>query len=155
MIYDGTDLKFKIIPQSELANLQEQDFHIIVKNKWGQILYGVAKGDCFEDEDGNFYFCLECVKRNVLHAYFKTWVDDDDYEKGSRTFTDQQYLCTVGACECGKSKPSSCQCDCECEHHIVSYMQVWTVNVEGKSYLVGSDGAFILTSDGKKIEFKK
>lgn len=151
MIYAGTDLKFKIIPQSDMVDLQEQDFRILVKNRWGQIIYDVEKNNSFEDEDGNFYFGLENAQANVLSAHFKTWVDDDDYEKGERALTDVQHLISVGQCDCQSGKTSSCGCN----EHIVSYMQVWTVNVEGKSYLVGSDGAFILTNDGKKIEFKK
>lgn len=151
MTYAGTDLKFMINPQLEKVDLHGQDFGIIVKNRWGQIIYNINKDNCFEDEDGNFYFCLENVGNNVLYAYFKTWFSDDDYEKGLRTITDQQHLYTVGKCH----QESAQDGNCNCKHHIVSYTQVWTVNVEGKSILVGADGAYILTKDGKTIEFKK
>ena len=151
MNYAGADLKFKIIPVSELLELGEQYFEISFKNRWGQSVYeAVKKDDCFRDEDGNYYFTMENVKNGVIYAFFTGAVDDDDYDKQEMVLTDQQKLTSVGVCGC--MEPEHCH---ECSEHIVRYEQVWTANVDGTPYLVGSDGAYILTNDGKRIPFIK
>lgn len=153
MIYAGTDLKFKIIPMSEVLDLEEQYFEIVLKNRWGKVMGTVEKDDCFVDEDGNYYFVIENVQPYVYYAYFASSIDDEDYIKQERVMTDMQELCKVDVrgCDCGCTNFASSSCHCE---HIVRYEQVWTVNVDGTPYLVGSDGAYILTSDGKRIPFK-
>ena len=151
MIYEGTDLKFRIIPKNEILNMDDMWFTISVKNRWGQVVYETDKDDCFRDSDGNYYFTMENVRNGVLNAIFTTGVYDEDYVKLERVFTDIRHLTSVGVCDCQTDDD-----ECECvENHIVAYEQVWTMNIDEGEYLVGSDGSFIITSDGMRIKFKK
>lgn len=154
MIFAGSDLKFRITAIIESFKVADNDFNVVVKNKWGQVKYVVEKDEMFTDDKGNYYFTLESVPAGVYYAIFTATVLDDDYDKLTRTVVDMQHLCSVsalGSCNCqGIDVSSTCNCD-----HKVGYEQVWTVNVDGGIYLAGSDGALILTEDGKRIQLKK
>ena len=145
-------MKFRIIPNSDLLDLGEQYFELLFKNRWGQVVSEtVKKGDCFKDDDGNYYFTIENVKNGLIYAFFTCAVDDEDFIKHEMVLTDYQRLTSVGVCEC-----MDAECDCECHSdHIVTYEQVWTVNIDGERFLVGSDGAYILTNDGNRIQFRR
>ena len=152
-------MKFRIIVNDENIDLTEQYFEIGLRNRWGQSLRDdegniivITSDDCFQDADGNYYFTVENVQNGIIHACFTAWADDDDYIKRQRVYSDVQHLASVGICECGDIVCSGQECRCG---HIVSYMQVWTVNEDDGIYLVGSDGAYILTSDDNRIKFPK
>lgn len=145
MAFPGTDLKFRITAQSRLADLQEQAFAVTVRDAYRRTVLSLEKDDCFRDADGRFYFTLENPRRGRYYAYFETAVEDEDYLKHERMLRDGCLLVEVGTCGCGTPR----QCGC----HLVSYEQVWTADVDGTPYLVGRDGEYILTSDGRRIPF--
>lgn len=151
MIYAGSDLKFKIVPHRDFLDLEEQDFTLEIRNGWWQVLATISKDSCFEDVDGNFYFTIDNVQRGELWALFSVTIEDEDYEKHNRVITDNQKICNVERCEC---MDAECYCECNSDH-IVTYEQVWTVNIDGERFLVGSDGAYILTNDGNRIQFRR
>lgn len=143
----GNDLKFRVWTDFSDFSMAEDNFSIIIKNRWGQAMATIQKDDCFRDTEGNYYFTLENVHTGVYFATFIAELDDDDYEKQTRIRTDIQYIVTVSTCCCNATTP---QCSCD---HQVHYEQVWTTDVDGTPYLVGRDGEYILTSDGKRIPF--
>lgn len=149
MNYAGSDLKFKVTTSYEDFSLADNDFEIVIKNRWGQVVATIKKDDCFSDDDGNFYFTVENVKNGVYFADFRGAIDDEDYVKQVAIVSDEQKIYEVGRCECGCAGTNT---GCKCEHK-VHYEQVWTANVDGGIYLVGKDGAYILTSDNKRIKF--
>ncbi|UKK52658.1 hypothetical protein [Prevotella sp. E2-28] len=148
MKYAGTDLKYKVTSTVEYLVLSDNDFTIAIKNRWGKVLYEIAKEDCFVDSDGNYYFTMENVPSGVFYAYFSGSIDDNDYEKSSRNVTDVQHLITIGGCDCKNYNNFGC-----CDSNIIQYEQVWTVNIDGEEYLCDRDGNAICTSDGNKIQF--
>ena len=150
MNYEGQDLKFKVTSEFPDFTLTDNYFEIVIKNRWGKVVYTIIKDDCFTDSDGNYYISIENVKNGVFYAFFKGEMDDDDFLKQTAVITDEQYIYSVGICDCGCETNIVGSCQCE---HKVHYEQVWTANIDGASYLVGSDGAYILTSDGKRICF--
>ena len=147
MIYAGTDLKYRITTSFEDFDLARDTFEIAIRNRWGQVKSTIKKDDCFYDSDGNYYFTVENVTNGVFFADFRGAYEDDDYDKQQRVVTDTQQLYEVGMCEC-----RSIYVPCECEHK-VRYEQVWTVSVDGGDYLADSEGRYIYTSDGKRIQF--
>lgn len=153
-IYQGMDLKFQVTTEWPDFQLTEDPFEIIVKDRYGRIVRDMKKDDLFWDSDGRYYFTLENVRRGIYYAYFKGDYEDDDYDKQRAVVTDYQKLLEV----------PSCVRDCPCENsnftssykccHKVHYQMVFTVSIDGDDYLCGSDGKYILTSDGKRICFK-
>lgn len=154
MIYAGTDLKFKVEIEFENFTISDDDFNIVVKNKWGQTRYTVEKDEMFTDEEGNYYFTLEAVSAGIYYAILTAQINDDDYDKMKRSIVDMQHLCnvsTLGACYCHTTPMCN---DCNCEHK-VSYEQIWTINLDDGTYLADKNGNLIYTSDGKRIQLKK
>ncbi len=139
MSYPGTDRKFMVTAEVQDFFLQEHDFRITVKNRFGQVKYRLTKGDCFFDSDGRYYFTLQAVQRQALTAVFEAFVPDDDYDKQVAVVTDVQRLVPA--------TPAP-------QRHKVHYQQVWTVSVDGDEYLADKDGKYILTADGKRIAFQ-
>lgn len=153
-IYPGMDLKIQVTTEFLDFHITDDDFEITIKNRWGQIKQTIKRDDCFWDADGRFYFTMENVKRGTYYAYFKGTYEDDDYDKQKATVTDYQPLVQVPDCGCNKSQTSNLQPQtCGCSHK-VHYQIVWTVSIDGDDYLAGSDGKYILTSDGCRIAFK-
>ena len=143
-IYPGMDLKIQV--QTEFLDFQitEDDFEITIRDQYGRIRQRIKREDSFWDSDGRFYFTMENVHRGTYYAYFRGQYEDDDYDKQKATVTDYQQLVVVPDCSCRK----------ECGCHKVHYQIVWTVSIDGDDYLCGSDGKYILTSDGCRIAFK-
>ena len=157
MIYSGSDLKFKVEATLDGFSMEDDDFNIVIKNKWGQIKFLVRKDDCFRDDNGGYYFTLEDVSSGTYFAYFTAHVPDDDYLKHIRNVVHKKFLYTVNSCGC-HIKYDECDCpqDCECHDGLkVVYKQFWTVNIDGEVYLVDKNGGYILTSEGNRIKFLK
>jgi tRNA U54 and U55 pseudouridine synthase Pus10 len=152
-IYPGMDLKFLVSTEFLDFHIEEDDFQIVIRNRWGQVKQIVHRDDCFWDTDGNFYFTMENVKKGEYFAYFMGTYEDEDYDKQKATVTDMQPLVTVPDCGCHSTPGPSPHRGGECCHK-VHYQIVWTVSIDGDEYLAGSDGKYILTSDGKRICFK-
>lgn len=148
------DVKYQVTTEWPDFQLTEDPFEIVVKDRFGRIVRNMKKDDLFWDSDGRYYFTLENVRRGIYYAYFKGDYEDDDYDKQRAVVTDYQKLLEV----------PSCVRDCHCENsnftpsykycHEVHYQMVFTVSIDGDDYLCGSDGKYILTSDGKRICFK-
>lgn len=149
MIYPGTDLKFHITATQPDFQLCEDPFEIRIKDQYGRLKQVVTKSDCFWDDQGEWYFVMENVKRGVYFAYFAGSYEDEDYDNDHRDFTDIQELCRVGYC--GGS--GGCGCGSRCKH-VVHYQQVWTVSIDGDDYLADVNGKYILSADNKRICFK-
>lgn len=152
MNYPGSDKKFKVTTTHPDFQLTEDDFRIVIRDRYGRPRQTVNKDDCFWDADGNYYFTVEDIRRGVYFAFFKGSYEDDDYDKQRRVFTDVQELYRVGyrGCPCKtKGEPPYCRYE-----HAVHYEEVWTVSVDGDDYLADRDGKYILTADGKRICFK-
>ena len=154
-IYPGMDLKIQVSTEFLDFQITEDDFEITIRDQYGRIRQLIKRDDCFWDADGNFYFTLENVKRGQYFAYFRGQYEDDDYDKQKATVTDYQQLVVVPDYGC---HPTPCPSphrggECSCEHK-VHYQVVWTVSIDGDDYLAGSDGKYILTSDGCRIAFK-
>lgn len=157
MIYSGSDLKFHVECQLVGFSMEDNDFFIVIKNRWGQTRYTITKEECFRDENDGFYFTIENVTTGSFFAYFTACVPDDDYDKQIRNIVDKQALYTVDSCGC-KVVAKDCDCgdDCPCHGGIkVTYRQVWTINLDDGTYLADSDGNLILSEDGKRIQLKK
>ena len=153
MNYAGSDKKFKVTTTQPDFQLTEDDFTIVIKDRYGRIRQTIPKDDCFWDTDGNYYFVIENIKQGVFYAYFMGSYEDDDYDKQRRVFTDVQKLYEVGVRDCDCNNAIFVTPICHCEHK-VHYEEVFSVSIDGDDYLCGSDGKYILTSDGKRIAFK-
>ena len=151
MTYTGADAKFRITAIDERLDLDGQDFTITVKNRWGAVAYKVKKDECFQDSEESWYFTLESVPNGVYYAYFMASVPDEDYDKQTATVTDEQYLTSVGVCDC---HANDTYCGCHDDSHAVIYEEVYTVNLDDGTYLADKDGNLILTSDGARIQIK-
>ena len=148
MIAAGNDLKFRITTDFVGFSMDENDFSIVIKNRWGQIITTIPKNEFFQDTEGDFYFTVENVQIGSYFALFSAIVPDDDYDKRTRTRTDLQHIFSVGLCCNSNTTFHKCPCD-----HQVHYEQVWTTNIDGAAYLCDKDGNLILTADGKRIQF--
>ena len=151
MNYAGSDKKFRVTSLLEDFDLSEDNFEIVIKNRYGQVERKIIKNDCFWDSEGRWYFTVENVKEGTHYACFIGAYEDDDYDKQQRVFTDIQKLYEVDVREYGCQSSNFGHCKCE---HKIRYEEVWTVSIDGDDYLCGSDGKYILTSDGKRIAFK-
>jgi hypothetical protein len=49
MIYSGSDLKFHVECQLVGFSMEDNDFFIVIKNRWGQTRYTITKEECFRD----------------------------------------------------------------------------------------------------------
>ena len=147
MIYPGTDLKFHITATQPDFQLSEDWFEIRIKDQYGRVRYTIGKSDCFWDDQGEWYFVMDDVRKGIYYAFFHGRYEDEDYDDQRRDFTDVQELCRVGYC--------GCPCVSRCKRkHVVHYEQVWTVSIDGDEYLCDCDGRYILTADNKRICFK-
>ena len=151
MTYPGTDKKYMLESMLPDFRPSEDEFEIVVRDQYHRERYRIPKQDCFWDSDGRYYFTLENVRAGAYYAVFTGSYEDDDYDKQRRVFTDVQPLLEVGYVRCPsgcRHKPDGCSC------HAVRYTEVTAVSIDGDDYLCGSDGKYILTSDGKRICFK-
>lgn len=153
MTYPGTDKKWQLTATQSDFSLAEDNFEIVIKDHYGRVRYTVKKDDCFSDSDGRFYFVTENLRQGAYYAYFKGSYEDDDYTKQRRVFTDEQKLCEV-AVPCYPCKSSTFGVDSKCRcGHVVQYTEVTTVSLDDGEYLADVNGEYILTSDGKRIQF--
>ena len=149
MIYPGQDLKYRITSKLDDFNLSRDNFEIVMKDRYGAIRCTIKKEDCFYDTEGHWYFALESVEVGPYFAFFKAFIDDDDYDKQKAVFIDEQFLFMVSHNCCGsKEKKSKCKCD-----HKILYERVWSVSIDGADYLADCYGNYVYTSDGKRIQF--
>ena len=149
MIYPGDDLKFRVTTEIPDFQLSEDNFIIVVRDRYKRIVARIAKDDCFYDDHGNFYFTLEKVRTGWYYAFFTAYREDEDFDDQRAAFADTQPLCTVGYCE----KHAPRMHDCDCGHHLVHYEQVWVVSVDGADYLTDCYGRYVMGSDDKRIQF--
>lgn len=134
-------------------DIKRDDFSFVVRDYFSHKFYSFDKKDCLQDSEGRYYFLMENVPTGEYFSYFTAKVPDDDYDKQVRIVKDISFLCKVGMCNCHtQSRYTKNQCQCG---GLVKYDEVWTTNVDGCVYLADKDGNFILTSDGKRISFKK
>ena len=151
MIYPNSDLKFRITSNSDRIVLQDIEFSITIKNRYGQAKVFIPKDECFQDSEGEYVFTIESVKKGAHFAYFSGFIDDSDYDKMTQQNTDIQELYVVGSC--GVNTGGSIY---DCEHeHIVKYQRVIEVDVDGGTYLADKDGNLLLTADGRRIQLKQ
>ena len=157
MIHEGSDLKFKVNADIPGFTLADNDFSIAVKNRWGHVECTIGKDEMFQDQEGNWYFTLENVRRGTYYAELTAVSPDDDYDKFTRRIVDRQLLCVVaagfGRGGCPAKVANGCQGNKE--GMSVAYRQVWTVNLDDGVYLADKDGHLIYTEDGKRIQIKK
>lgn len=145
MTYPGTDLKFRITATQPDFQLSEDWFEIRIKDQYGRVRWTLKRDDLFWDDQGQWYFVMDDVRKGIYYAFFHGRYEDEDYDDQRRDFYDIQELCRVGYLG-GK-------CCCKCKH-VVQYEQVWTVSIDGDEYLCDCDGKYILTVDNKRICFK-
>ena len=139
-------MKFKVkalVPGFEMAN---HEFSIIVKNSFGQVKYIITREDMLTDSKYNFYFMLRSVQQGTYYAVFMAEREDDNFEEGFQRIVDQQPLVSVGVCDCHQGGHV-----CQTDGVSVAYERVWTVNIDGLTYLAESDGTPILDADGNRI----
>jgi hypothetical protein len=151
MIYPNTDLKFRVWTEYEDFDMERDEFLIRVIDRYGRCRYEIPKADCFQDEEGRWYFTMERVRSGWHWAKFAAVEPDGDYDKLSRVICDAQPLVCVGYCE--KHAPRIH--DCDAGHHKVHYEQVWTVELDDGVYLADRDGNLILSNEGSRIQIKK
>lgn len=142
MMYPGCDLKFRVTSTQMHFEMGEDNFGITIKNQFGRVMWRIEKRDCIIDTEGHFYFVLENVPGGVYTAIFAGSFEDEDYNKQERVFFDIQHLAIVPGERVKHIGP-----------HKVQYDQVWTVSIDGADYLADSNGHYIYTSDGHRIQF--
>ena len=151
MNHAGQDLKFRVEVLFPGFSMKRDNFWIVIKNRWGQTKYIIQKDECIQDSEDRWYFTLDDVQDGTYRARLTAEVPDDDYDKMVRNVVNTQKLCSVGHCDCHDGS-GACQCGGGME---VAYKQVWTVNVDGATYLADKDGNYITGNDGKRIQFPK
>lgn len=154
MIYPGTDLKFMVTTKIADFSLQEDDFNIQIKNRWGQLRAIISKESCFQDYEENFYFVLEDLPQGKYYAYFEGLIKDNDYEKQKRRITDKQLICIITDHCCCCCVEDDCDCGCD-DEHCVEYTPIQIVSLDDGDYLMDMYGNYILTSEGRRIKFLK
>jgi hypothetical protein len=147
------DVKFQVTAAWDNFRLTGDEFEIIIKDQYGRVVDTIRKDDCLWDTDGRFYFTMEKVRQGIYYAWFRGDYEDEDYDDQRATVADIQELLRVPghvcACPCAEGGDVlSCKC------HKVHYRLVTVVSIDGDDCLCGSDGSYILTSDGKRICFK-
>lgn len=151
MIYPGTDLKFKITASIPNFDIAEHGCSVEIVNRRGRVQKTIPKSAMFSDEQGNWYFNIENVRSGPIFVRFNAEIPDKDYNKQVRIVTDYQLLCWVGVspygCPNGSSSSSSSS-----DTHNVTYTQVWTVNLDGDTYLTDEQGNLILVN-GQRVRF--
>ena len=145
----GTDLKFRVTVTKDNFSLDDGQFNIVIRNRWGRVVARVLKGDCYQDSEGKWYFNVENTSDDEHYAVFIGAIADSDYGKQKRLWHDRQMLFIGREGCCGTAihpapKPDDCP---------VQYEQVWTVNVGDGEYLADRDGKFVYTGDDKRISF--
>lgn len=125
MTYPGTDLKFRITTEIPDFQLSEDDFEIVVKDRYGRTVARLAKEDCFHDGQGNWYFTISKARSGWYYAFFTAYRKDSDYGDQTAAYNDSQPLCVVGYCE----KHAPVIRDCDEGSHKVHYEQVLDVSV--------------------------
>lgn len=154
MIYENTDLKFKVVCSLEDFSLADDDFEIVIDNVWQKVV--VPKEGMFRDAEGNFYFGIENVKAGTYFATFRAQIDDADFPDYQQAVTDRQKLCTVVT----GGQTGYCACDCydnddDEGEHFVTYERVRLTNRSGTVFLLDTDGEYVLDKDGKRIILTK
>lgn len=152
-INPGMDVKFQVTTSFDNFLMAENPFRIIIKDQYGRPVKTIRKEDGFWDKDDRFYFVLEKMRRGIYYAYFTGSYDDEDFDDQCATVSDIQELLrvpgSIHGCPC-QSGDNILYCNC----HRVHYEFVTTVDIDGDECLCGSDGKYILTSDGYRICFK-
>lgn len=145
----GTDLKFSVTATKENFSLDDDQFNVVIKNRWGRVVARMLKSDCYQDSEGKWYFNVENIQEGEHFAVFVGVIADTDYGKQKRMWHDSQML-FVGreGCIGTESRPTPHGDDCP-----VSYEQIWTVNLADGEYLADRYGNFVYTSDGQRISF--
>lgn len=142
----GDDLKFRVTTSRQDFQLSEDPWRIVIRDQWGRVRRTVTPESCFYDSEGRFYFTLENVRQGIYFAYFTGSVEDEDYDKQRSVWNNRKVLTEVGTGRC-------CRRRGRCRQDDVEYEQVWSVSVDGADYLADSDGRYVLTGDGKRIQF--
>ena len=150
MNYAGSDLKFRITIDMTGFSMEDDDFMVRVKNRWGQVKYDIKKNDMMVDSLGRWYIALKTMQAGTYYALTTAVLSDYDFDDHQQCIVDIQELCHIssGECCCHENK----QCSCE-KHMKVTFEQVWIVNSEDGAYLADCDGIPILDCDGNKIYF--
>ena len=144
----GTDLKFRVTVTKDDFTLAGDSFMIVVKNSWGRVFRRILKTDCFYDTEGRWYFVVENPAPGEYTAVFTGTVEDEDFAKQRRFWTDRQslFVCREGCTETARRRrrPEGCP---------VQYEQVWTVGIDGEEYLADCHGRYVYTAEGRRIQF--
>lgn len=152
MIHPHTNLKYQVVITADGFDQKTDPWDVVVRNQFHRVSLDINPDDCIRDTEGNFYFTFVDAPLGKYYATTTVNIPDDDYEDGYMVITDRQHLEDVGICSCHKTP---CQCACVTDGVRVTFKRVFTQNLDGNEYLADMDGNFILTSDGKRIAFKK
>lgn len=148
MIYENTDLKFKVVCSLKDFSLADDDFVITIQSEWQKVT--VPKDGTFRDKEGNFYFILEGLAAGTYKATFCAQIADADFPDYQQAVTDRQTLCIIG----GAAGRFPCACD-DGEEHFVTYERIMTANVGGQTFLQDADGRYILDANGERIRLEQ
>ncbi len=146
----GADLKFRVTVTKESFSLDDDNFTIVIKNRWGRVVGRILKRDCYQDSQMRCYFNVENIAEGEHYAIFVGTCIDGDYGKALRFWNDRQ-LIFIGRDGCIGAEPHPVSIPDDCP---VQYEQIWSVNVGDGEYLTDINGNFVYTSDGKRIFFR-
>lgn len=94
MVYENTDLKYKVEATLEGFSQDSDDWQVTVLTKYGRIIAHLPKEKMTRAKDG-WYFVLSALPAGEYIAVFKARVPDSDFEDGYRDVTDRQPLCII------------------------------------------------------------
>lgn len=146
MVHSGSDLKFRIATDLEGFSLGRDPFAITVFDHYGRVRWQLTKNECFYDAEGQWYFLLDRVPRGVYFAQFTAFTPDMDFNDTYRRTLDRQLLIVVDY-----HAPLSRK-HCSHDTHFVTYTLTSATNMDTGTYLEGSDGSIVFTSDDQRIE---
>lgn len=151
MIYPNTSLKYQVVITADGFRQDLDPWNIVVRDKYKLVRLVIHKEDCIRDSEGGFYFIFPKAQTGIYDAITTVEVPDDNYAEGYMLLTDKQELVKVG------DFSKSCidvVCPChDTEGLEVTFTRVFTKSIDDIDYLVDSEGAYITTSEGKRIRF--
>ena len=77
----GTDMKFRIAVVKEGFSLAENDFYIVIKNRWGRVVARVQKSDCYIDNEWRWDF-KDWIFGTPAESVDPVWIGDQERRLG-------------------------------------------------------------------------
>lgn len=147
MIYPHTDLKFRITITASDFSQENDDWSLRIIDRFNREVADFAKNEFFRDSLGNWYFDMPNVLTGEYRAITTIGIPDDDFNKQLQMRTDCQKFLWVNMPE----KP--CGCGGHTDGMRVVIERVYVISVDDGDYLADAEGDYILTGDGKRIQF--